>query len=323
MNKQTTILMYNTQVVFSQSWNYFWCLTKHTICTSTIFEWLWRALTRYKSTILCIVMISIHCLTETSFLLDHLCHVHGSSLIWWPCLPISFLFFTGTCSMFLGMCASIQLSFVGLLVMSSRHLCDMSWSGVLLIIILFSEIIILIGKYHVLSMYYDETNHKWRLWWLPSSLVCGILFKDINSWSVIWSPSMNSAGRPHFRVPCPACVLFWLSRSGTATLFVNVFTLFTIVNIAAEGLSVEHAKVVLHTSCIDDWLWPVRACLSHSAWCHFRKIKAQSSNISFATFQWKEKFELWALSFETAFENVTPSWIGCMMCKMFINNRKS
>jgi len=119
----------------------------------------------------------------------------------------------------------------------------------------------LFWKYHVLSMYYDETIHNWRLWWLPSSVVCGILFKDINSCSVIWSPSMNSAGRPHFHVPCTACVLFWLSRSGTATLFVNVFTLFTIVNIAAEEPSVGHAKVVLHTSCTNDWLRPVRACL--------------------------------------------------------------
>ena len=41
------------------------------------------------------------------------------------------------------------------------------------------------------------------------------------------------------------------------------------------------------------------------------KIKAQSSNVSFATFQWKETFKLWALSFERAFENVTPSGIGC------------
>jgi len=105
----------------------------------------------------------------------------------------------------------------------------------------FSEIFILIGKYHVLCMYYDETVHNWRLWCLPSSVVCGILFKDINSCSVIWSPSMNSAGRPHFHVPCPACVLFWLSRSGTATHFVNVFTLFIIVNIAAEEPRVEHA----------------------------------------------------------------------------------
>jgi len=151
----------------------------------------------------------------------------------------------------------------------------------LLIILLLSEIFILIGKYHVLSMYYDETIHNWRLWWLPSSVVCGILFKNINSCSVIWSPSINSAGRPHFHVPCPACVLFWLSRSGTATLFVNVFTLFTIVNIAAVEPSVEHAKVVLHTSCTDDWLRPVRVCLSHSAcWCLNVQLVANLSRMS-------------------------------------------
>ena len=49
---------------------------------------------------------------------------------------------------------------------------------------------------------------------------------------------------------------------------------------------------------------------SHLGW-HFRKLKAPSLNVSFATFQWKETFELWALSFETPFENVTPSGIGC------------
>ena len=48
---------------------------------------------------------------------------------------------------------------------------------------------------------------------------------------------------------------------------------------------------------------------SHLGW-HFRKLEAQSSNVSFAMFQWKETFELWALSFETAFKNVTPSGIG-------------
>ena len=46
---------------------------------------------------------------------------------------------------------------------------------------------------------------------------------------------------------------------------------------------------------------------------HFRKLKAQSSNVSFSTFQWKETFELWALSFETAFENMTASGIGCTL----------
>ena len=45
----------------------------------------------------------------------------------------------------------------------------------------------------------------------------------------------------------------------------------------------------------------------------------QSSNLSFATFQWKETFELWALSFETAFENVTPSGIGCTWIDLIFN----
>ena len=49
---------------------------------------------------------------------------------------------------------------------------------------------------------------------------------------------------------------------------------------------------------------------SHLGW-HFRNLKAQGLNVSFSTFQWKETFELCALSFETAFENVTPSGIGC------------
>ena len=44
---------------------------------------------------------------------------------------------------------------------------------------------------------------------------------------------------------------------------------------------------------------------------HFWKLKAQSSNVSLATFQRKETFELWVLSFKTEFENVTPSGIGC------------
>jgi len=50
---------------------------------------------------------------------------------------------------------------------------------------------------------------------------------------------------------------------------------------------------------------------SHLGW-HFRKIKTQSSNVSFTTFQWKETFKGWVLSFETTFENVTPSGIDCI-----------
>ena len=45
------------------------------------------------------------------------------------------------------------------------------------------------------------------------------------------------------------------------------------------------------------------------------KLKAHSSNVSFHWNVAKETFELWALSFEIAFENVTPSGIGCMWKK--------
>jgi len=59
---------------------------------------------------------------------------------------------------------------------------------------------------------------------------------------------------------------------------------------------------------------------SPSHWgCHVRKLKAQSSKVSFATFQWKETFELWALNFETAFENVIPSGIGCTRFQLWIS----
>jgi len=44
-----------------------------------------------------------------------------------------------------------------------------------------------------------------------------------------------------------------------------------------------------------------------------KPIKSKSSKVCFTTFQGKENFELWALSFETAFENVTPSGIGCTL----------
>jgi len=57
--------------------------------------------------------------------------------------------------------------------------------------------------------------------------------------------------------------------------------------------------------------WTHTYSQSQLGW-HFRKLKTQSSNVSFATFQWKEMFELWALRFETAFENVTPSGISCI-----------
>jgi len=45
------------------------------------------------------------------------------------------------------------------------------------------------------------------------------------------------------------------------------------------------------------------------------KLKAQSSNVSFVTFQLKETFELWALGFERAFKNINPLGIGCTFCR--------
>jgi len=38
------------------------------------------------------------------------------------------------------------------------------------------------------------------------------------------------------------------------------------------------------------------------------KFKAQSSNVSFTTFRWKETFELWALNFERAFRKFHHKW---------------
>jgi len=256
MNKQTTILMYNK---YSGSF----CTILKLLFVSDqtyylhfyYFRMTWRALTRYKSTVLSWFPCSIVCrrLLFRSIIYvmcmghlshdDHVSQSHFSILqglvlrSWGYVLQFRCLSF--------GYLLCRRVTFV-----TCR---DRDGSLVDSMILLFSEILILIGKYHVLFMYYDETIHNWRLWWLLSSVVCDILFKDINSCSVIWFPSMNSAGRLHFHVTCPACVLFWWSRSGTAMLFVNVFILFTIVNIAAEDPRVEHAKVCF-THVVYQWL---------------------------------------------------------------------
>jgi len=305
--------MTSTQVVFIQSWNYS-LLSDQTYYLHLYYFWMtWRALTRYKSTFLCIVIISIqYCQAQTSLLLDHLCHVYGSSLTWWTCVPILFPLFTGSCLRCLG-CVLIFscLSLGYFLCRRVTFVICHDWKSCWLFFCF--QNFFLFGKYFVLSVYYDETIHTWRLWWLPSSVVCGILFKDINSCSVIWSPSMNSASRPHFHVPCPACVLFWLSRSDTATLFVNVFTVLTIVNIDAEQPSVEQAKLVLHTSCTNDWLRPVRPCLSHSAcWCLNVPLGSNLSRMSCnlcALVMWSisEPLHMWVCSASSASESPSTS----------------
>jgi len=50
------------------------------------------------------------------------------------------------------------------------------------------------------------------------------------------------------------------------------------------------------------------------------KLKAQSFNVTFATFQWKETFEFWALSFKRAFRKCHRRWDwlylhgSCLFC---------
>jgi len=73
-------------------------------------------------------------------------------------------------------------------------------------------------------------------------------------------------------------------------------------------------SAITHSVLINLMVQPIPG---HFGWpWHFRKLKAQGSNLSFATFQWKETFELRALSFETAVENVTPS--GCAYIFSFL-----
>jgi len=45
-------------------------------------------------------------------------------------------------------------------------------------------------------------------------------------------------------------------------------------------------------------------------------VTAQSSNVLFALFQWKETFELWACALKELFEYLTPSGIGCDKTKL-------
>lgn len=110
----------------------------------------------------------------------------------------------------------------------------------------------------------------WMRWW-PSSVVSGILFKAIISCTDIYSASISSGVWPHCQVPWPA-IFFLLfheeyrvvSRPYSVLLFPHCFTT---ISIAAKEPSVEHARVVLHTSPALGWFWPVRACLSHSVYC--------------------------------------------------------
>ena len=110
-------------------------------------------------------------------------------------------------------------------------------------------------------------------------------------------------------LPCP-CLLHW---SGSTHL----------TNHVTPCTHVMKRCDVWHVMChVTNDLTPCPH-VHMSTGCHFRKLKGHSSNVSFATFQWKETFELWVLSFESAFENVTPSGIGCTclyLKHMFVTN---
>ena len=191
MNKLLFCCITSTQVVFSQSWDHFLCLTKQSISTSTIFELfdeLWPDVQ-----LLFYVLSYNPCSIVWRRLLFRLAEmscpwVISFMMTMFPNL-IS-LFHRDLFYVFGDVCLYSAVSRW----VSSYVVASSLWHveiGSLVMILLSSHIFILIGKYHVLSMYYDETIHNWQLWWLPSSVVCGILFRDINSCSNIWSPSMN------------------------------------------------------------------------------------------------------------------------------------
>jgi len=168
------------------------------------------------------------------------------------------------------MCACIQLSLVGLLVMSSRHLCDMSWLGVLVCIYFFFFLIFLIWFGNTLYCLcimmrlftLDGCGDYRQVWCVAFFSKTSILVVSFGLHQWIKLVDLISMYLAQL-VVCSDC------REGARQRFLSMFSrLFTIVNIAAEEPSVEHAKVFLHTSCTNDWLRPVRSCLSLSAcWC--------------------------------------------------------
>jgi len=92
---------------------------------------------------------------------------------------------------------------------------------------------------------------------------------------------------------------FWVHFSLT---FFNLIFLAAWPNVFTAGL-----KFRTHVSYVSQphLLWQFRQALS--------KLRAQSSNDSFHWNVAKGTFGLWVLSFETAFENVTPSEIVCTL----------
>ena len=186
MNKLLFWCITSTQVVFPQSWDYFLCLTKQTVCTSTIFELLdeswpdiqllfyvlsynpcsivWRRLL-FRS------IIYVMCMGHLSHD-DHVSQSHFSfsqGLVQCPCGCVLLVI-----CLSLGYLLCRRVTFV-----TSRDR-EYRW-----LFFGFQKFWFWLENAKYGLRYYDVTIHNWRLWWLPSSVVCGILFKDINSCSVI------------------------------------------------------------------------------------------------------------------------------------------
>jgi len=119
----------------------------------------------------------------------------------------------------------------------------------------------------------------------------------------------------------------WMYECASLLLYINTYVSFICgifsYRITSTQIRMNVPQTHIHIEC----QWPVRPTKWH-AWWHFRKLPrgvtfsktlskliAQSSNVSFLWNVTKETFDLWALSFERAFENFIPRGIGCIFWK--------
>ena len=119
----------------------------------------------------------------------------------------------------------------------------------------------------------------------------------------------------------------WMYECASLLLYINTYVSFICgifsYRITSTQIQMNVPQTHIHIECQR----PVRPTKWH-AWWHFRKLPrgvtfsktlskliAQSSNVSFLWNVTKETFDLWALSFERAFENFIPRGIGCIFEK--------
>jgi len=109
------------------------------------------------------------------------------------------------------------------------------------------------------------------------------------------------------------CLTYTVSRMSYSYHSVQHQIWFTYTAIHTYAVSYKHSvshhsvSHLLYTTCQKAQPIPLGVTFSKA----LSKLKAQSSKVSFHWHVAKETFELWALSFKTAFENVTLGGIGC------------